>query len=731
LIVGYLLAGFILGPNVSIFPSVSETTGIQIWGEIGVLFLLFSLGLEFSFKKLLQLGPSSLVAASVEVIGLFALGLIAARGFGWGQTESLFVGGMVAISSTAILLRAVEETGTKSARFTSHVFGILIVEDLYAILMLVVLATLSSGRQAALSVSGTETFFFALVKFGFFLTIFFVVGITLLPGLIRRSQRYLSDEMRVVLSLGFCFMTVVVAARVGFSPALGAFVTGSLLAGTREAKRIEELLLPVRHLFASIFFISVGMKIDPSVLLRYPGEVSMILAVVLVGKPVFVTIGLVLTGKPLRVAIRSGVSMAQIGEFSFIIAALGTSLGLVRPEIGAIVVMVATVTALTTPYAVKYSKRIAQGIEALFPQRFREALERYDAALQRSGGAGETRRFIRGQAMIILVNSALIGALGLFFERVVSEFLSRKLGDRFSIPLAGFVLAAIAAAPFFWGLAKSGLREPEVGKIWTSDQSRPLLMAIMIFRAIVFIAMGAFLASRFLKFKAAYMLSGSILSIGLLLFSKRVERVYERFAQRFLMSLSDDGYGDGKIRRRTSRPANPVLAPWDGHIAVFDVSIDSLAAGRTLLELQIRERYGVTVTLIERGDRKLPAPPAKERIFPRDRIHVIGSDEELAAFREFIEVAPAAEIEETTEASYSLQPVSIAADSPFVGRTIRETDVRERARGLVVGVERQGKRILNPSADFRILTGDLLWIVGETEKIRALETLAPEVLRPA
>jgi CPA2 family monovalent cation:H+ antiporter-2 len=235
--------------------------------------------------------------------------------------------------------------------------------------------------------------------------------------------------------------------------------------------------------------------------------------------------------------------------------------------------------------------------------------------------------------------------------------------------------------------------------------------------------MGAFLASRFLKFKAAYMLSGSILSIGLLLFSKRVERIYERFAQRFLMSLSDDGYGEGKVRRRAPI-AGPTLAPWDGHIAVFEVSVDSLAAGRTLLELQIRERYGVTVTLIERGDRKVPAPPAKERIFPRDRIHAIGSDEELATFREFIEVAPAAEIEETTEASYSLQPVSIAEGSPFVGRTIRETDVRERARGLVVGVERQGKRILNPSADFRILSGDLLWIVGETEKIRALELVS-------
>jgi CPA2 family monovalent cation:H+ antiporter-2 len=469
------------------------------------------------------------------------------------------------------------------------------------------------------------------------------------------------------------------------------------------------------------------MLIDPSVLLRFPGEVLLLLSVVLVGKPFFVTIGLVLAGKPLRVSIRAGVSMAQIGEFSFIIAALGTSLGLVRPEIGAIVVMVATVTALTTPYAVKYSKRIAQAMEDLVPIRLRDALDHYDSALQRSSGAGETRKFLRSQALIIVVNSAVIGVIGLFFERVVSEFLSRKLGDRVSVPLAGFVLAGIAAAPFFWGIAKGGLREPEVGKIWTSDHSRPLLVAIMIFRAIVFIAMGAFLASRFLHFKTAYMLSGSVFSIGLLLFSKRVEAIYERFAQRFLMSLSDDGHAEV---RRPNLPAT-MLTPWDGHIAVFEVSVDSLAAGRTLLELQIREHYGVTVTLIERGERRMPAPSAKERIFPRDRIHAIGSDEELANFREFIEVAPAAAIDETTESSYSLQPVAILAGSPFIGISIRECGIRERARGLVVGVERDGKRILNPPANFLITVGDLLWIVGETEKVRALEALVVSEPLPA
>jgi CPA2 family monovalent cation:H+ antiporter-2 len=332
---------------------------------------------------------------------------------------------------------------------------------------------------------------------------------------------------------------------------------------------------------------------------------------------------------------------------------------------------------------------------------------------------------MRTQLGVLTINSALIGAFGLFFERIASESLSRKLGGRFSVPLAGLILASIASAPFFWGIAKGGLKGEAVRRLWLSESSRPLLVLLMVARAAVFIAMGGYLASRFFPLGPGFIVAGGFIAGAVILISKNLEQVYERFVQRFLLSLSEAEQAEAARKRpHPGESPTPRLGVWDGHIAVFDVTLDSPAVGRTLIELQVRERFGASVTLIEREDRKLPAPSATERVYPGDRIHAIGSDEQLAALREFLEVPPPAhEGDESGEATFSLEPVRVSNRSPFVGLSIRQCGIREKARGLVVGVEREGHRIPNPSADFHIREGDLLWIVGETEKVIELEGL--------
>lgn len=727
LVVGYLLAGFLLGPNFSYFPHVTQSEGIALWGEIGVLFLLFGLGLEFSFKKLLEVGPSALVATTIEVLGMFILGFFAARKLGFREVESLFFGAMLAISSTTVLLRAIEETGTKSARFAQNIFGILIVEDFFAIVLLVLLATIGGQGQAG-AASGAEVVVYTLFKFVFFLTVVFVVGISVLPMMIQKTQRILSDEMRLILSLGLCFSTVVVASKLGFSPTLGAFLMGSLLAGTREGKRVEALLLPVQQLFGAIFFISVGMLIEPAALLRNPAQAAVLLVVVIFGKTIFVTLGSLVAGKPLKPAFRSGVSMAQIGEFSFIMAALGVSLGVLKKETSSLIVMIATITALTTPYFVRNSKDVANALDTWLPERWRFGLDRYSSAVQRSGGISDWQTMIRRHLLILGVNSAMIGAIGLFFQYWMLDWLTARFGEGRNVRFAGLTLALMTSAPFFWGVVKGGLKPKRVQMYWLNRTLRPILVVFMIFRTVVFFLLASYIFTRFFPLRYTVFAGGALVAGGGLLFSKKLEVVYERFVQRFLLSLSEVE-GDVEslseavpAKRKQISPlvAATALTPWEAHIAVFIVTVDSLAVGKTIIELQVRERYGVTITLLERGGRKIPAPSSLERIYPTDRLHVIGTDEQLAAFREFVEVASASPIHQMSDQSFSLQSHTVHIDSGFVGQSIRNCGIREKANGLVVGVERDGERVLNPAANFKILSGDLLWIVGETEKIRGL-----------
>lgn len=391
-VLGYIVAGVLVAPQFKSLPSVSGLEDLRVWAELGVIFLLFGLGLEFSFRKLLRVGAAAAVTATVEVVVMMGLGFLAGRLLGWTLLESLFLGGVLSISSTTIILRAFEELGLKSRNFTSLVFGVLVVEDLVAILLLVLLSTVAVSQQF----QGGDLLW-AAGKLGFFLILWFLGGILLIPPLLRRFAQHLNNETLLVVSLALCLGMVWLAHLVGFSPALGAFVMGSILAETRVRERIEHLLAPIRDLFAAVFFVSVGLMVDLSALAEYAGPVAILSVITVVGKVLSTSVGALIAGRPPRTALQSGMSLAQIGEFSFIIAALGLSLKVVGPQLYPIAVSVSVVTTFLTPYLIRAADPLFDFLWKRAPRHLRQNIERYGAATQRLGmaatNAGESGVF--------------------------------------------------------------------------------------------------------------------------------------------------------------------------------------------------------------------------------------------------------------------------------------------------------------------------------------------------
>lgn len=380
-VLGYLIAGFLLGPHVSFMPTIKDVSAVKIWAEIGVIILLFGLGLEFSFKKLAQVGKTASITALFEVIFMVSVGYVAGQILGWKPMDSLFLGGILSISSTTIIVRAFDELGLKSRKFVSLVFGVLIVEDIVAILLLVLLSTVAVSQNF----SGTELLF-SSARLMFFLILWFVLGIYILPSLIHRVRHWLNDETVLVVSLGLCLLMVSVATYAGFSPALGAFIMGSLLSETREGVRIEKIIHPVRDLFAAVFFVSVGMLIDPSVLVEYRYEIILITLMTVFGKFISSALGALISGASVRHSVQMGLSLAQIGEFSFIIATLGLSLNVTSHFLYPIAVAVSAITTFTTPYLIRSADPFCLWLEKKIPNNVNQLLLRYRAAVQSEGG---------------------------------------------------------------------------------------------------------------------------------------------------------------------------------------------------------------------------------------------------------------------------------------------------------------------------------------------------------
>lgn len=696
-VLGYIIAGFLVGPHFTFFPTISDSENVRVWAEIGVIFLLFALGLEFSFKKLARVGTPASLTAVIEVVAMAMIGFFTGRFFGWNTMDSLFLGGILSISSTTIIIRAFEEVGVKGRGFVSLVFGVLVVEDLIAILLLVLLSTIAISQ----TVAGTELAW-ALGKLVFFLAIWFLAGIFLLPTAFHRLRAYLTSETLLVLSLGLCFLMVILSTDAGFSPALGAFIMGSLLSETSEGKRIEHLIVPVKDLFAAVFFVSVGMLINPSLLASYALPILVITFVTIFGKAFSTALGILLSGKSLRHAVQSGLSLAQIGEFSFIIAVLGVTLKVTSDFLYPIAVGVSAVTTFTTPYLIKWSDPVVEWIDRKLPQRTHRFLSGYAHAVANMSFLSGWSAMVQTYALRIVVNALLVTAI----------FLGIRSQKDFANPL-GLIGALIISAPFFWGMVMSHVK---ISKKAAKKTNRVAVLVFEIFRWLVGILLIALLSVQFVevKFAAAALVATALGSF--FVFSRQLEKIYARLESRFVTNLATGS----ESHAETPVATMPALAPWDAHLEMLQVEPESELVGKTLQSLQVRENFGITVALMERGRKKIAAPKGVDTLLPYDKIFVIGTDEQIIKFKELLETRSADALHHVPETSYVLKSFMVGEASAYLNRTIRDSGIREKSHGLVVGIERKGRRILNPSSTTKIELGDLIWLVGDRRALKNL-----------
>lgn len=711
IVLGYLVAGFLVGPKTSIFPTIVSGQSINLWAEIGVIFLLFALGLEFSFNKLFRVGGSAGFTALFEISLMIVFGYTTGRLLGWSLMDSLFLGGILSISSTSIIFRTIEELGFKNMRFVSMVFGILVIEDLVAVLLMVLLTTVALTRDFA----GTEMLA-AIVKLGFFLAIWFVAGIFILPSFLKRSQKLLTEETVLVVAVGLCLLMVVFASSVGFSSALGAFITGSILAETIEGERIHHLVAPIKNLFSAVFFISVGMLIDPHIIALYWREVLLLSAIVIVGKTLSVTLGSILAGQTLKSAVQSGMGLSQIGEFSFIIATLGLNLKVISEKMYPIAVAVSVITAFTTPYMLKYSEKFYGLLEKILPPKVISALDSYSVISFSMSGNKEWREQVRAYVLKVLLNSVVVVAIFLLMARVFLPFLLERQMEEGPAKFLSLSATLILSAPFLWALAFGRTKQFELLLVEQGKGSHNYVFLVSRIMLAVGL-LGAMVAQFVPLWWALGITLWMVVVVGYVL-SHKLRDIYQWFENRFLSNLHDD------VQKKHAKKSLHHLAPWDAHITEFQIPPEGPYVGQPLYELSIREKYGVTIAMIERGRLRITAPGRSESLMPYDHVHVIGTDEQLLRFKLFVEsdgqdLLGTFLLQEDSE--YSLEQYILNENSPYLNKSIRDCGLREATHGLVVGIEREGKRILNPDSTETLQRGDLLWIVGDREKILLLD----------
>ncbi len=710
LVLGYIIAGLLVGPYFDFFPTITGYENVQTWSEIGVIFLLFTLGLEFSFKKLVKVGGTASITSIVQIICMLLLGYLGGQLMGWPWIDSIFLGAILSISSTTIIIRAFDELGVKNKKFASVVFGALIVEDLVAIVLMVLLTTLAVSREFA----GTEMLF-SILKLVFFLVLWFAAGIFFIPSFLKATKKLMNEETMLVVSIGLCFGMVMLASTAGFSPALGAFIMGSILAETTEAEKIEHLVKPVKDLFGAVFFVSVGMLIDPAVLSEYFVPIVIVTLITIIGKTFSTFLGALLSGQPLKQSVQTGMSLAQIGEFSFIIASLGLTLKVTSPFLYPVTVAVSAITTFTTPYLIKFSEPFYAWLEKKLPPKWVTNLNRYSTGAQHINAESEWQILLKSYFHIVAINGVVATGVIVLFSQILAPYILEYVNDEIWGPIVICAIALLCIAPFLWTLAAKKIGKTAYASLWLNKYNRGPIIALEASRVALAVFLTGFLFDQFFSIQTAFILAIIVIMVAIVIFSRKLQSFSSKIEERFLHNLNER-----ELKESVSKIDK--LTPWDAHISYFDVAPDySFIIGRNLSNLQLREHYGVNIVLIERGEKSILAPARDEVIYPGDRIAVIGTDEQLTLFKDMLEAVPA--VEETAPLSkddVALIPVTVEPGFPYLGQSIRESGVREKTQGLIVGIERNGERILNPdsTADFQL--EDTVWIVGNTKMIKTV-----------
>ena len=725
LVLGYIVAGFLSGPHMPYTPSVEDLSSIHTWSEIGVVFLMFTLGLEFSFRKILRMGLGPVVAACCIIGCMIGIGSGIGHLFGWSGMNSLFLGGMLAMSSTTIIYKAFDDLGVRPQKFAGEVLSVLILEDILGILLMVVLSAMAVSRNfQGWELAGS------LFNLGFFLILWFIVGMYLVPLFLRRNIRWINRETLLVISLGLCFLMVVVACRAGYSSAFGAFMMGSILAETVEAENIGKVVGPVKDLFGAIFFVSVGMLVDPQVLVLHAVPIAVITCGILLGQAVLGSLSYLISGQPLKVAMQCGFSMAQIGEFAFIIASLGVTLHVTDAFLYPVVVAVSILTTFLTPYMIRAAQPAYRWVEQMLPGKMLRVLVREKQPSAGTAPASPWKRL----AMALLCQTAAYLTLSV---AVVALALSagRPLCCRFFGPWGGNALCAALsltlASPFLRAIVMRKNRSAEWQAIRRQGTlSRVALWGTVALRFTVVCGVTAYVVGSMLPLQELWpvarpwnLLADMLIAVAaclLMLGSRKVKYVSLRLERTFRhnLKLREERAAEGSDAPAYARR----LRSHDMHIARVEVPCNSLWGGKLLRDLDIGRTDHVLIAAIIRGDIRINTPTGDTALFPGDSIDVIGDDEGVSAFARKLEAEVYPATPNDTAHRLSLYRLRIRPESPFAGKTLCESGLREHHHCTAVGFENEldGTIVMAASSD-TIHPGDTMWIVGEEQDVEQLK----------
>lgn len=712
LVLGYIVAGFLSGPHMPYTPTVADTGSVQIWADIGVIFLMFTLGLEFSFKKIVKMGSKPVIAASTVMFCMISVGSGVGHLFGWSSMDSLFLGGMLAMSSTTIIYKAFDDLGLRRQKFTGEVLSVLILEDILGILLMVVLSAMAVSRHfEGLALAGS------LLKLGFFLILWFIVGVYVVPTFLRRSAKWLNRETLLIVSVGLCFVLVVTAAHAGYSSAFGAFMMGSILAETVEAENIERIVAPVKDLFGAIFFVSVGMLVNPAVLVEYWFPICIITLAILLGQVLLGTSSFLISGHPLKVAMQCGFSLAQIGEFAFIIASLGISLGVTSSFLYPVVVAVSIITTFLTPYMIRAAVPAYGKLSLLIPATVRQRLDgRGRLEARPSADTKLWHSLLRDLISQVAAYATLSGAAIIIALSALLPFCRGTMGHWTGNIVCG-ILTLLVVSPFLRAIVMRKNHSEEWKTLRHCSMANRLGLWLTfgirygIATAAVWYVIN-FLSPLPSPWRLPVHVLAAVLTVALMVISRQVKMVSIRLERTFLQNLRSR-----EVVARKKKSGGPAYAgrllSHNVHLAQLELPENSDWGGQTLRQLNFGHNDGVMIAAIVRGQHRINIPDGNTRLFPGDRIEAIGDDHSLEKLAERMATEVTPLTPDDLRHHLMLRRIIIDEHSPLCNRTLSESGLRDRYHCMLVGFEAADGTLDFPTANHSILHHDTIWVVGE------------------
>ena len=713
LVLGYIIAGFLIGPYVHFFPGISSTETVQQWAELGITFLMFGLGLEFSVKKLLKVGSTALATAGCKFLGGALVGFVLGHALGWTNMECIFLAGLLSMSSTIVVIKSYEDMKLKDKPYAGIVFGTLVVEDLIAILLMVFLSTIAVSREF----QGADL----LKKLGnliFFIIICFLVGIYVIPTILKKARRFISDEILLIVSLGLCFGLVSLAIAAGFSTALGAFLMGTILAETTESERIEKLVGPIKDLFGAIFFVSVGMMVSPLAIAQNWLTIIVISIAVLLSDTIFASLGVLATGKGLDNAVHAGMSLSNLGEFGFIIAGVGVSLGVMNENLYPVIVAVSVLTTFTAPYMIKLSGPASRFLEEKLPASVVAKLQPQDELQhQSSAEKSEWKNLLKQYFLRIGLYGVVIIGISVLMNLVLDPLAVKYLGSWSETALEALscVSTLVLMSPFLYGmeLNPASINEPARKLIKEKNSNKWPVFGLVLLRS--FIAIGIVLAVISSHFDLEWWAILLILFGGLylLLMARRYMKRYSNFEDRFFHNLNQKEE-DARLASPVASSIRGKLAGYDVHTEMIELSADSSYCGQKLRDPHFRVETGANIIKIVRGSRSIIIPGGDEVLYPGDKILAVGTPAQIKDLRKMFEDSTSGEAGNDPE--FKVENFVLEKDSYLTGKQIKDLKMRD-AHVMIISVLRGDDFITNPKPDFLFKENDAVWIAGEAQSL--------------